>query len=417
MNTPNCPRCAAATTTLGSALPWCPGCEWNLDAYDGAAQPAEFGWRWVDRRLHRMAFRLAQRQFAALVKADLARKATVSRFVVVSVALVLYAVFAAMVVGGVLLVLKDFLSWWILPGAVLLALAWLLRPRLGRLDDLDGHEVTRDEAPNLFALLDEVAGAVGTTTPPTVLVDGDLNAYTTAVGFRRRRVLGLGLPLWAVLEPQERVALLGHEFGHFVNSDRRRSLLVQPALRMLGQTAMLLRPGFGSAGGSVLNMIAEVVSRVVMSLLSKALLLGQIALLWIGLRDGQRAEYQADGIAARVAGTTGAIALEEVLAAGSVVHMLVARDARAGNGPATWRASVADGGFRGGARTAARLQLSIREEASLFATHPPAGLRARMMRERAYLEPAVRLTPGRAEAIDAELTKHYEAARRDLKHA
>ncbi|MDG4825698.1 M48 family metalloprotease [Asanoa sp. WMMD1127] len=417
MSAETCPRCLTTTVTLDRAAPWCPRCEWNLDAFDQDRRAPELGWRWVDRRLHRLAFRLAHGQYADLVKADLAQRATLPRVVIGTVSVILLAVFLALVVGGVLLIARGFPSWWLVPGAVLLAVAWILRPRLGRLTDLDGDEITRDDAPHLFALLDEVATAVGTTTPPTVLVDHEVNAYTTTVGFRRRRVLCLGLPLWAVLEPQERVALLGHEFGHFVNGDGRRSMLAQPALRMLGEAAMLIRPGYESPGGNVLVILAELAARGVLHVLSNLLLLGQVVLLWIGLRDGQRAEYQADGIAARVGGSTATSTLMEIMAAGDVVHMLIRRDARVGLGPADWRSSVAGSGLRGGPRTAARLQLSVRDDASLFATHPPAGLRSRMLRERTHLTPAVTLTPARAEKIDAELSALQEAFRREATYA
>ncbi|HEV7709707.1 MAG TPA: M48 family metalloprotease [Asanoa sp.] len=412
MSTLTCPRCATGTTTLNGAEPWCPSCEWNLDAYDRKRREPEFAWRWVDRRLHRAAYRLAHAQFAALVRTDLARRANLPRVVIGAVSVVLLAVFAALVAGGVLLAARGFPSWWLVPGLSLLAVAWLLRPRLGRLANLDGSEVSRTDAAELFALLDEVAAAVGTTTPPTVLVYDEVNAATLEVGLRRQRVLCLGLPLWAVLEPQERVALLGHEFGHFVNGDSRRSLLAQPALRMLGQVAVMIRPGYPSAGGNAIVAIAELVARGALVVLSNILQFGQVLLLWIGLRDGQRAEYQADDIAARVGGTAAAVTLEEVTAAADVVEMLVRRDARFGHGAERWRASVTDSAVRGGPRTAARLQLSIRDDASLFATHPPSGLRARMLRERTFREPAVVLTPARAEAIDAELARHLAAFRR-----
>jgi hypothetical protein len=49
---------------------------------------------------------------------------------------------------------------------------------------------------------------------------------------------------------------------------------------------------------------------------------------------------------------------------------------------------------------------------SLFATHPPAGLRHRMLTARSWQDPAVVLTEARAERIDAELARHYERAGR-----
>ncbi|WP_328822533.1 M48 family metalloprotease [Micromonospora rubida] len=89
-------------------------------------------------------------------------------------------------------------------------------------------------------------------------MDGALNAYATAVGPRRRRVLCLGLPLWGSLPAQERVALLGHELGHFVNGDPRRSLLT-PAFTMLGAAADLLRPVRTVSGGGLLEQAGEAI--------------------------------------------------------------------------------------------------------------------------------------------------------------
>ncbi|GGN31810.1 hypothetical protein FHR83_005681 [Actinoplanes campanulatus] len=48
-----------------------------------------------------------------------------------------------------------------------------------------------------------VATTVGAPMPQKVMLGYDLNAFTTAVGVRRTRVLCIGLPLWATLEPQE----------------------------------------------------------------------------------------------------------------------------------------------------------------------------------------------------------------------
>ncbi|MEU0550116.1 hypothetical protein [Micromonospora sp. NPDC005979] len=50
-----CPRCGTTTASLRDAAPWCPGCEWNLDAYDPGRREREFGWTWIDRWTHRLA--------------------------------------------------------------------------------------------------------------------------------------------------------------------------------------------------------------------------------------------------------------------------------------------------------------------------------------------------------------------------
>ncbi|WP_233512312.1 hypothetical protein [Micromonospora deserti] len=79
---------------------------------------------------------------------------------------------------------------------------------------------------------------------------------------------------------------------------------------------------------------------------------------------------------------------------------------------------MADRGGRGpdggGDRLPRLRQLSVRDEVSLFASHPPAGLRRRMLRGRPWRDPAVVLTAERAARIDAELAPEYARAGRTI---
>jgi heat shock protein HtpX len=59
-------------------------------------------------------------------------------------------------------------------------------------------------------------------------------------------------------------------------------------------------------------------------------------------------------------------------------------------------------------------QLSIRDEVSLFASHPPRGLRSRMVEAREWRDAGVTLTESRAAQVDAELARGYERAGRDI---
>lgn len=181
----------------------------------------------------------------------------------------------------------------------MLALAVGLRPRFGRLDP-DADVLRRDRAPELFALVDEVAQAVGAPAADVIAVNADFNAYAAAIGIRRR-VLCLGLPYWGSLAPQERVALLGHELGHFVNGDPRRMLLTQPAFTTLGSAADLLRPAPSTAPG-LIEWIGTALGRVIQYPLSRLLFMLHVALVCVALRDSQRAEYLAYEMSAKAAG-------------------------------------------------------------------------------------------------------------------
>lgn len=408
-----CPRCGNRLVSLRDATPWCAGCEWNLDAYDRGRRAGEFGWAWVDRWAYRLAYRMTARQFDRLVGRPLDGTGSGAARVFTAIAsLVLLGGVLALAVTGVwLIVAFRFPNPSVVLGVALLGLAYALRPRFGRLDQ-DLEELSRDRAPELFALVDEVAAAIGAPRPDIVGVDGDLNAYAGTVGVRRRRVLCLGLPLWGSLPAQERVALLGHELGHFVNGDPRRALLVQPAVTMLGSAADLVRPVRTVSGGGIAELVGRALAHAVQWVLVRLLLAAHLVLVCVALRDSQRAEYLADELAARAAGSTASTGLLDAFLADESIALAVRRESRAGHGPDRWRAEVVASRAAAAPRLPLLRQLSVRDEASLFASHPPAGLRRRMLEGRPAHEPAVVLTEDRMTRIDAELSGEYEKVRR-----
>lgn len=394
-------------------MPWCPDCEWNLDAYDPGCRAPEFGWGWVDRRTHRIAARLNRRQYADLVGRPLESAGPGTAGVVTATAslLLTVGVLALAGLGCWLLFAYPFPNLAVFPGAVLVVLAVVLRPRFGRLGT-DLEVLDRSHAPELHALVAEVAAAVGAPVPQVIGVDDSFNAYSTSVGLRRQRVLCLGLPLWGALDGAQRVALIGHELAHFVNGDVRRLLVTQPALTMLGDAADLFRPSPADRAGGLLEMVGEALGRAVSWVLSRLLFGVHLLLVWTALRDSQRAEYLADELAARTAGSTGARDLLDVLLSGDSVALVVRQASRAGQGPRQWRSGVAQARTAAAGRMPLVRQLSVREQASLFASHPPAGLRHRMLAARATHEPAVTLDESRMERLDAELTRHFDRVAR-----
>lgn len=227
-------------------------------------------------------------------------------------------------------------------------------------------------------------------------------------------MLCLGLPLWGSLTAQERVALLGHELGHFVNGDPRRMLLTQPAFTMLGSAADLMRPVDTVSGGGIVEMIGEALGRAFQWTLSRLLFGAHLVLVSVALRDSQRAEYLADEMAARAAGSTATTSMLDAFLADESIALAVRRESRAGHGADRWRAAVTEARAAAAGRLPLLRQLSVRDGVSLFAAHPPAGLRRRMLEGRPWHDPKVVLTDARMERIDAELTRDYERVRRNM---
>jgi heat shock protein HtpX len=420
MNTDDnsCPSCGSGLVTERDAAPWCPACEWNLALFE-PKRHALFGWHRLDRAVDQFAHRVTRGQFKALAGRPVGRSGwDAAQIVTVSISLLLYAAVAAMAAGGVVLIASDFPSLTIVPGVALVLLAVALRPRFGRLDP-DATTISPQQAPTLFRLIDSVAEAIGAPRPHTVVLDERFNAWAGAVGLRRRRVLGLGLPLWGVLPTQQRVALLGHELGHFVNGDIRRHMLVQPAYTTIGRLSELLRAGGGGQGADgtfmgLLTLVSHLIAVAVLGALRRIALCVQLVVTAVASRGVQRAEYLADEMAATVAGTKAAAEAQDTLLALSAMAIVVRSVARGRDGASAWQRAADEARTALAPRIPALRQLSIRDETSLFASHPPRGLRARMIESRPQQPPRIELAENDSARIDAELARYYERALRNL---
>ncbi len=391
-------------------------CDWNLDAYE-AVKPRRLA-RWQ----HRTAYRLNREMFDSLAaSAPGSRGWSTARVTLVTAAALLFATTVGLAALGIWLLVSFPLAnvATVLLGLLTLGLAWLLRPRLERFTD-DRGVLSRTDAPTLFALVERVAAAIGAPVPSIIVVDEDFNASAMTVGVRGRRVPRIGLPLWGVLDPQVRVALLGHELGHFVNGDPTHSLLTQQAFRTLGQVSVILSPDTLTMRRPSERLVQLVVWPFFW-LASRFAAVGQLLLLWVGMREHQRAEYAADAVASRVAGSAATIRLMDDLVIGESLVLAIrttelnARAHRSGSpGVGEWRQAAQ----RVRATLADRLpvlrQQTIRSNANLSHSHPPAGLRARILESWPEEVASLELSTADSDRIDAELAKRYARAGLDL---
>jgi hypothetical protein len=93
---------------------------------------------------------------------------------------------------------------------------------------------------------------------------------------------------------------------------------------------------------------------------------------------------------------------------------MVATSARRGELETGWQAALAGLRETRKARVARLRQLSVRREVSMWASHPPAGLRARLLAEAPWVEPALGLSELESSKIDAELAPYYKEFRRAI---
>ncbi|HTW12229.1 MAG TPA: M48 family metallopeptidase [Solirubrobacteraceae bacterium] len=404
----DCPGCGERITGDARFVTWCQSCEWNVDP-----SPAQrLGWR--ERRARQASERASRRLFEQ-ISAQGSHSAPSQTALIAFVSLLVHALTASVLAGAVALAIIGLRGpvALVVPAAYLLAVGLCVQPfRFHRHRDL--RPLQRADAPALFALTDEIAACVGASGLDGITISPRFNA--SIVRLRKHGwVMDLGLALWSVLEPQEKVAVIGHELGHQVNRDQRRSFLVRGATRTMATWAYVLKPGGRITPLRGLAVLGETLAAIAM--LPFALAAGALSnwLATLAARQGLAAEYYADVLAARAGGTQAATAgLEKLLVADACSFQLIQtvkydKSADPWEHLASYAADIPEH-ERERQRRLGRLRLP-----AIDSSHPPTQLRADLVRSLAPAEPQVVLSPEREAAITQEISKPAAAATRRLR--
>jgi heat shock protein HtpX len=206
-------------------------------------------------------------------------------------------------------------------------------------------------------------------------------------------------------------ALVAHELAHARNGDATRGLLVGSAVNGLAALYWLLSPEDREAGPA-----ADAIAKAILWVVSRPVWLLLLLQLHLLTRDMQRAEYLADALAARVAGTEAVVAIQEKLLLEHTVWATLQHAAGpAGGDPSDLLEDIGEAVLRVPERERERRRrVARREDARLGETHPPSGKRIELLEGRLRLEPEVVLDAETSSAIDAELASHRRSAGRQL---
>ena len=414
-----CPTCDSPLSSHPDASPghppWCGACEWNLDRFTDDSRLSWFARRMV--RADRRAGFASHRRLARSAEPSPVGAGVFAFLVLVSAAvmLIMVAAFAA----GLWLIIAGGLLWPVVLGALLLALAAVLRPRFVRLKRLltSSYRVEPADAPTLHVLIDRIAGRLDAPRPDALLLDFSWNASVTLVGPRPRRVLRLGVPLLLALDPQELVALVGHEMGHLKHADNRRAFLTAPARTAFGRLSEAIRPPSRSADELNLPGYAAVLLmawQLVGGLTSLMLYATHLGVNVVAAGDDRSVELRADAMAAEAAGTAATLRMLDLLATLPSLTGYVQHYVDKGQAGATWRRVLRSVRDREAATAPAWRQLSIRTDASLLTTHPAPGRRHQWVAARPARGATVHLTEGEVEALAKEIRPYAEALHRTM---
>jgi hypothetical protein len=277
---------------------------------------------------------------------------------------------------------------------------WVVRPRRQR-PVRRGRLLARTEAPALYALADRVADGVGARRVDQIRVTGEIEVFHYTAGLYGRPGLIIGLPVWSVLTPDQRVALLAVLLAGDVDGSTRQHGLVGLALDSLAAWH----------GGLVLGAryaIGVPVPRVVATL--PAALMHVLQRLSAG--SNQHGTYWADAKAAELASSTAVAEMFDRLVLMRPLSHALRRAARRGERHPEWLGECAEVFAMAEEERERRRRLSVHAGVDLYTANPPAGLRRRMVLSRPAVVASMVPSAAEFEQIDAELRSEWEHVRR-----
>jgi Zn-dependent protease with chaperone function len=393
-----CPQCGTTIPVYAGYVTWCHECGWNLQPHD--PEPPRNLFEAFYASLGR---RLGQRLFDELIRTSALKPTlTPAKVAAFGIALLVHGITFGLAILGVLLIVgSGFHIMFVIYGLILLGIAWVLRPRVPKLDKSEEDEiVSREDFPTLYKVVDDVARSLNTSSVSAIIVDDQFNAAFAQVGWRRRKVLYLGLPLLTVLDPQERVAVIGHELAHGVNGDQTRGFFVGSALWSLVEWHNILTPDSNDDPGIPVITFFTNIIMVTLGTFAKLWVSALAHLLW---RDSQRAEYLADALAARLGGTEAQLSSLEKLHFARIFDLLAEKAAINSAKQDLFselRSRIAIVPRRELQRISRVERL---RESRLDATHPPTPFRIDFLRAHPVTQPQVVMSQADFEQMEHEL--------------
>jgi heat shock protein HtpX len=170
------------------------------------------------------------------------------------------------------------------------------------------HQIDRQQAPELYAIVDELASSAGLPLPRIAIMESDSpNAFATGRN-PEHAVVAVTTGIMRILDRDELKGVLGHELGHVRNRDILISSIAATfagAITMIAQMSQwsMMFGGFGNrsddenrggAGGLIGSLVL--------------MLLAPIAAALIQMAVSRSREYGADETGARICGDPEALA-------------------------------------------------------------------------------------------------------------
>lgn len=315
-----CPNCGSEMIVNKGYVTWCKDCDYNVDPVPKTEKRTKLEAVYI-----KIGDRLGRSMFEKMVESDSNRGSLVKwdRWAALLLATLIHGLAISSFVLSIYCLFhwKDG-TWNKILGVFFLLASWVMRPRVNKLEKGE-HLLTRENMPNTFLVLDELAGKVGIKPIHGIVLNGMFNASVMSLGFTGKTVLFIGLPLFAVLTKEERLSLFAHEFGHVANKDLKRSNYIRTALNTLATWFDLIYPE-GNMNG-FLSWVSNYFLKFI-SFIPYGVYYILVHLFW---QESQRAEYLADKFEASITGTEVAVSSMHKLLYNDLFDFTVQRTALA----------------------------------------------------------------------------------------
>jgi Zn-dependent protease with chaperone function len=410
---PPCPQCGAHVPHVSGYVPWCDQCNWNVVPPKQSQQHIPLA-----SFFSRMHSHISHALLSNMLNLSVVRpRVTISKILTFLIAGIVH-IMALLFVGiGIFILIIGWPNIIAILGTIMcFGMAWVARPLFTK---MPADIVPRETCPATYKMLDIIAEALGTQKVHGIVIGPEFNAAFSHIGTPRKSIVYIGLPLFSILNEQEKVAIAAHELAHGVNGDPLRGVFIGSAINTLVAWSFLLhpdgiwQPGDGTLVGFFTSMLMIPTNMAFIGL-SKLTMLVAYVLVYLNFRDSQRAEYLADYLATTVSGTDAMLAALEKLYFQQSIDLVIQRAVLRGNSENLFQ-EIREHIPGIPQREVERLRrVNLLNDARLDVTHPPTAYRIAFLNQRHVAQAKVKLSADHVKQISDELMLMEDAVRQQF---
>lgn len=311
----NCPNCHKVVKTYEDYPSWCSSCEWGL-VFENKVLPKNK----LEEILEKISYKYGNSLFESIKNQDLnisVNSKTKSGRLAFFISYLVISFNIFILLTGIYLLI--FIPYYFIKflGLLCIGLFYISKPKLLKIDK--SKFVSKKDFSELYKAVNLVCKKFNTSEVEGIIIDEEFNASITEYGLKKKKVLFIGLPLWSVLNDEEKLDLIGHEIAHCVNGDPSRNKIISTGINTLIKFGNSIHPEsllgnyfipyYGGFRSFTLELSKYAILPINILLVGISNLLWNLSyilnnLVWI---DSQKAEYLADILASSICGNKASI--------------------------------------------------------------------------------------------------------------